>query len=217
MILTLFNPTVIAEWLALLAAIRYLRKSNDAWKMFIVVLSVIITAETAGWICSYVLNRNNNGWIFNLNLIVYTGFYIWLLSKSSLLSGIRGAMYTGIVAFLLFFVINGLFFEGFVLFQTYSYIFGQIIILISCLYFFYALLSEDAYRNMTGYEYFWFANALLLNALGSIVLFAFYKYITDYDIAAYTRLFGTIIHVINVILYGSFIIAFICRHNNRNY
>lgn len=217
MIFTLFNPTVIAEWLALLAAIRYLRKSNDAWRMFIVVLSVIIIAETTGWICSYVLHRNNNGWIFNINLIVYTSFYIWLLSKAVPLLRLKAAMNTGIITFLLFFIINGFYFEGFKAFQTYTYIFGQIIILVSCLCFFYTLLSEDSYRNLLGYEYFWLSNALLLNALGSIVLFAFYRYITDYDNVAHTHIYGTINYVINVILYGSFIISFICRHKNQNY
>ena len=215
MIATLFNPTVIAECCTLLAAIFLLKKNSGRWQLFIPVLLVTIIAETLGWAWTYLFHKRGNGWIFNINLLMTSAFYFWLLSFAGPLQQLKSRLLTCVAIFFLFASLNALFGQGFTAYQTYTDIFAELMLIVTGFYFFYKVLTEEIYRNVFRYEYFWLVNGLLLYALGGVVLYAFYEVIVAYDKLHKVHLYGLINYIINGIFYGSLIIAFVCRNKTQ--
>ena len=213
MLSTLFNITVIAEWCAFITAVFLLRKKTKVWQLFIVFLFITVCAETAGWILSFVFKKNNN-WIFNINLLINVPFSIWIFSKAEPLQKVSRFLYLAMALFIVFALTNLFFFQGFWKYNGITDVFSSIMLAVICCYFFYAVLKEETFRDLFRYEYFWLANGFLFYSLGSVVLYVFLDYLWAYYNQTKINVYGYINYGLNVLFYGSLIIAFICRHRN---
>lgn len=212
---SLFNITVIAEYITFIAAIFLLRKKRTGlWRLFIVFLFVIVCTETSGWYEHIILKNYKNGWIFNINLLLTNTFLLWILSTAEPLQKARKKIFAVIILFMVAALINLLFFQGFWDYNQYSETAGDIILVIICCYLFYLLIAEEGYRNLFSYEYFWLANGILFSSLGSAILYIYPTLMGAYQKLTHVNVFAIINYVLNVLLYGSFIIAFICRNKN---
>jgi hypothetical protein len=214
MLLSLFNLTVISEWLAFIAAILWLGKKTTIWRLFIPIIFITICGESGGWALIHIFKSRSNGWVFNINLIINVLFSIWLFAHAEPLQKIKKKLIGTMIGFIVFVVCNSLFIQGFSNYQSYTDVTGGIIFIIISCYFFYAVLNEETYRNLFSYEYFWFANGLLFYSLGAVVLFIFYNDISAFDEKTHSDVYGYINYSLNILLYGSLIISFICRNRN---
>ena len=211
MIWTLFNITVISEWCAFIASILLLRKRTTFWQLFIPILFLTILAETTCWYFSYFFKDANTNLIFNLLMIVNVCFPLWLLCQATPLQHARKTIYFCTILFILFAIINLVYFQGFKKFNSTTEAFGDMLIAVTSCYFLYQILVDDKYRDIFQYEYFWLANGLLFSSLGSAVLYVFLDYLWAYYRKTHINIYGYINYVINVIFYASLIVAFICR------
>ncbi len=211
MLTSLFNITVISEWVAFIAALLLLNKKTTIWRLFIIVLFITVLAETVGWYIAY-FSGKNNAWVFNLLLIITETFFIWMLTIANAF-GKRIVRWI-IILFLCFAILNLFLFQGFRKYNDFTEIAADLLIFILCGYFFYRLIHGSPHRSLFRYEYFWLANGLLFSSLGSIVLYIFLNSLNDFYIHTHVNIYGYINYVINVLLNISLIIAFICRNRN---
>jgi hypothetical protein len=229
MLQKLLNIPVVAEMICFIAALLLLPKRTTVWQLFKLSLLLTICIETIGWYLKNKLGIYDNGWLFNFNLFINVCFSIWMIAQAGPLRKFKKSLYEVIFLFLLFALINLFFFEGLKVYNSKTEVFSDILFIIISCYFFYALLTEVNYRNVFRYEYFWYANGLLFYSLGAVVLYLYYSYIKSqylYALAHYSeaeaksiidqssRVFQRINGALNIILYGSFLIAFICRNRN---
>jgi len=109
---------------------------------------------------------------------------------------------------------NLIFIQGFWKYNTITDVLSSIILAIISCYFFITVLKEEAFRNLFTYEYFWFANGILFYSLGSVVLYIFLDYLGDFYKETKINVYGYINYGLNVLFYGSLVIAFVCRQRN---
>ncbi len=210
----LFNTTVIAEYIAFVSAVLLLGKRTGKWRLFILFLFAVISAETGGWYAIAKLKMADNSWIFNLLLCVNICFCVWILSQAEPLAHIRTKMPLFFLSVGLFTLINLIFFQGLNTYNRYTEIIYDILLgMVSC-YLFYETLKENKYRNLFRYEYFWFANGLLVFSLASAVLSSSRPQFWAFQKHTGIKLFGYLNDTVNVLLYSCLIIAFICRKRN---
>ena len=210
----LFKPTVIAEWATFIAALCLLPSRVGVWRLFMLLLLATIVVETIGWYSTYIRKLNNNSWIFNLLMMICTVSWIWIFRFAEPMAKASKLLQLLIAVFVCFGIGNLLFFQGFRIYNWYTDALGDVLIAVVCCYFFYVCLQDEEFRDLFRYEYFWLANGLLFSSLGSVVLYIFidalYAFKKHTQIYAYDYInFG-----LNFILYGSMIIAFICRNRN---
>jgi drug/metabolite transporter superfamily protein YnfA len=210
----LFNPTVIAEWIAFLAALRFLPQRVGVWRLFVLLLLATILVETGGWYSTYIWKKSTNQWIFNILMLVSNAFWIWIFRFAEPMHKAGRPLRVLFTAFVCFGLANLLFFQGFWVYNSYTDIFGDLLVAVVCCYFFYASLQEELFRDFLRYEYFWLANGLLFSSLGSMVLYIFIDYLYAFKRHTQINVYGYINYGLNIILYGSFVIAFICRNRN---
>jgi len=211
MLSTYFNITVIAEWCTFTAAILLLDKKTKVWRLFILLFILIIATETTGWYLRTQMHQLNNALPFNLLMIVSTTFFIWFFTKTKYLFKIKQTLvYTGWI-FALFAIINLFFFQGFTDYNAYSETLGDIMLSLICCYFLFTLLKDQEYINLLGYDYFWIATGILFYSMGSALLYQFSGVLREYYLESKFDIGTYINYGLNLILYTSLIIAFICR------
>ena len=210
----LFNITVSTECCLLLCAVFLLDKKTGSWIRFKTFLLFILLAEVTGWFITYIMGSENNNWVFNI-LLLYTGsFTIWILSQADSFKQKKRNLEKGIFLYLILAVMNMIFFEGFRHYNAYTEMFLDIMVSTYCCYFFYKALEEEEYRNLYRYEYFWLAAGFLFSSLGSAVFYIFIKSQTSFYKHTHINIYGYINYGLNLVLYGSLIISFVCRRRN---
>jgi len=217
MLESLFKPTVIAEYVTFIAALFLLPRRVGVWRLFVLFMLVTIVTETVGfsiaWSGRSGHNRNNH-WLFNLYLLIENVFCIWIFLWAEPMKKARRLLWGLLLFYVCFGVGNLLFFQGVWTYNSYTDVLGDVELAIVCCYFFYACLREEELRDLFRYEYFWLANGLLFSALGSVVLYIFIDALYAFARHSHIDVYRYINSGLNFILYGSMIIAFICRNRN---
>ena len=211
MIATYFNITVIAEWCTFIAAIILLNSKTKIWQLFILLLFLILCTETIGWYMHTQLKVYDNALPFNLLMLLSTIFFIWFFTKARQLKNIRKWLIFVNCFFFIFAIINLFFFQGFWRYNSFSESFGDIILSIICCYFLFGLVKDNEHINLLGLDYFWLANGILFYSLGSALLYQFSYLLRNYYKQSHVDVGTYINYALNLILYSSLIMAFICR------
>lgn len=215
MLATYLNITIIAEWCAFIAAIFLLNKRTGVWQLFILLLLVTIYVEAQGWYLSYELKKYNNSFPFNVLMISSIGFFILFFGTADHLKKYKRLLQLGFMFFVLCALYNILFFQGFWQYNSYTEALGDLIVSMICFYFLFTILKDETYINPFHDEYFWLANGLLFSSLGSALLYLFLSALQQYYLKTGTDVYGSINRIINITLYGSLIIAFVCRRTTK--
>lgn len=206
-----FNITVIAEWITFIVSINLLDKKTKAWRMFILYMLLIIITETIGWYLTWKLHEYGNALPFNINMLIDISFMIWFFTKVKYLNKIKRQLLYLDYFFIFFGLVNLFFFHGFWAYNYYTETLGDIMLSIICCYFFYTLLTDREYVDLLRLDYFWLATGVLFSSLGSAVLYQFSGALMEYYLKTKIALGMYINYALNLLLYTSLIIAFICR------
>lgn len=216
MVNSYLNITLIAEWITFLAAIALLNKHTGQWRWFITLLALILLTETIGWYLSYVLHMRNNALPFNILMIITDCFLLWQLSGAQQLIKIKKAFYFSIVFLIIFGLVNLFFLQGW---NTYNYateVFADILLAIGSGYLIFALIrDDDPEMNLFSEPWFWLSIGILFNVTGSFLLYMFLNELQAYYNRTKIDVYGYINYTVNILFYGSLIIAFVCRRNKK--
>jgi uncharacterized membrane protein YfcA len=200
----LFDPSYIAECCALIAAIFLLRKGARKWQLFISFLLFTVIIETLGWYINDVIDEGDKYlWVYNLYFLVSAPFYLMIFSDDELLKPYKRQ-----------FNLNMFFGQGPGTLNYYTHVLEDILLAMVCCYLLYKNLKAEKPVDLFSYDYFWLANGLLFYSLGNITMYLFYKFLKGYYEQTHIPVGLYIINVLNVLLYGSLIVAFVCRRKN---
>ena len=205
-----FNITGIAEWCCFIASLLFLDKKTTYWRFFQLFLVLTISVETIGWYMNQIIKVKTNVLPFNILMLIRITFFIWLLTKAPEMKSLTKLKFL-IPLFGILGLMNLFFIQKLWVYNWYTQLLGDIIVVIMAVYFLFSVLKAPEYKDLFNYEYFWLANGLIVSSMGSILLYYFgnslYQYYKETKIPVYNYLNS----VLNVVLYGSLIIAFISR------
>jgi hypothetical protein len=204
-----------AQLLSLLLAILcYRGLSRYKLLLFVPMLVIVNLIEIAG------TNYKVLGWsswlsnhaIYNLDLLLETPLRLYLMGQMLRLRGAERPAFTGI-AFLCMLVIllNYLFLQGPVTFNTFSLILIQIVtIVLSCFTLLRLALGEEIGPGLWKDPYFWVNAGFLLFALITLVILGLQQFLQDHQVMLWGKsLYKAIMPVPNFILYLAYCYAFI--------
>jgi hypothetical protein len=206
-----FNPTVTAEWITFTAALFFLDKKTTVWRLFIPLLLLVLSVETIGWYMIVKLEKYDNALPFNILMLVSSIFFMWFLKRSITSARIKSCINIAMILFLLFGITNLLFYQGLFVYNSISEAIGDIILAIICCYYLLALVKDPLPVNMLRLDYFWLATGILFYALGSAMLYQFSYLLIKYYKKTNINIGNYINYALNLVLYSTMIIAFICR------
>ncbi|OJY88182.1 MAG: hypothetical protein BGP13_06465 [Sphingobacteriales bacterium 40-81] len=100
-------------------------------------------------------------------------------------------------------------------FVSISYATGTLIIVLSTIFYFYELFTSDKYINLARDPFFWICSGLLFFYSCGFPLFALNNFLSSSS-NIFIKNYTSIISLLNILLYSSFIIASLCRIRIRN-
>lgn len=206
-----FNIIGIAEWCCFIASLIFLDKKTTYWRFFQLFLFITICVETIGWYMNYIIRRPTNALPFNFLMLVSFIFFIWLFTRPMEMQEIKRKLQFLILLFVIIGLVNLFFIQKFWKYNSYTQILGDILLVVISAYFLFLVLKAPEYKNLFGYEYFWLANGLIVSSMGSMLLYYFGESLYAYYKETKIPVYDYINSVLNVVLYGSLIISFICR------
>lgn len=210
-----FNITVTLEWITFFAAIILLNISSGRWRLFIPWLFFILCTETFGWFQYDILKVRTNAEPFNVLLIIRLSFLLWILAQAVQMHTLKNKIHWLILYFIVFGMVNLLFFQKFKIYNYITEIVGDILLVFTCGFLiFQIIIDEQEERSLFTQDYFWLATGVLFSAMGSAVLYTFLNELQEYKHTTGINVYGYINYTINSLFYACLIIAFIFRRKN---
>lgn len=191
-------------------------------KGFIYFIPFLLVTVTIELIAKFVMGEHPSSrpvrfMMFNIftasEFVFYSAIFLLHLNNVTLKKIIRLLIPT----YLVLVIINILFIQGVNSFHTYTFLLGSFFMVVySCFFLYESILPESLNTNLSKQPFFWVCIGLLIFYLGSVIINALFEYLTSASLKAQgTEIYTTITNSLNVILYGSFSIAFILCRNNR--
>ncbi|WP_111594891.1 hypothetical protein [Chitinophaga dinghuensis] len=206
--------STVAEWSCFCIAFFCLRTDKDPlWKWFPAYLLIVCLVETTG-IYIRTTWHVTNAPLYNLYLPIECIFV-----SSFLFHQLRnfGLKRTWLYAWLTLF--TGLYLTESISnnWERYSrqvVVLMSVIFVLAALYYFYLVLRSEQYIRLGGHGPFWWVSGVLMFYFGGVVTYIFFTYLLQApasDSIQYSVRY-IIFKVLNVILYGSWAYACICRY-----
>lgn len=203
---------IFFELLAAATAIMYWNKVSESyWKWFVVYLVTIALSETIALYVGYQLQDKQLNAFINIyfNIPLQFIFFFWLFykwfgqsnKKSWAMAGCAGYIFS--VLFELFFL------KGKQLwFFSFSYIVGNIFLLLLTILFFYGFILSDKVLHYRSSRMFWVCCGLLVFYMGSLPMFGLWNTLATNYPAVFNRYWMVVMNL-NYLMYVSFAISFI--------
>ncbi|MEE1946155.1 hypothetical protein VRU48_13615 [Pedobacter sp. KR3-3] len=206
-----FPFSLLAEWTCLIASILLLRHVMPKyWKLFIPYLALTVALESYSFFANRVLLlKIDTQWMYNLFLLVYLIFHLYIFCKIIELRFIRNI---GLGALLILLTSYGWEWAQkgfFVFFSTTNILFSGVVIVL-CVIYFYSLFQQEDYKNIFKDAAFWFVTGCLIFYAATVGLFAFFSKIAAPNQTNLVILRKIIISILNIIMYGCWIKSFLC-------
>jgi hypothetical protein len=163
------------------------------------------------------VSRSTRFMLFNVftacEFVFYSAIFLLHLGNKTLKKIIRIL----IPVYLLLVTLNIMFVQGTNSFHTYTFLLGSFFMVVySCFFLYESILPDSINIKLSLQPFFWICIGLLIFYLGSVIINALFEYLTSASMREQgAKIYTTITNSLNVILYGSFSIAFILCRNNR--
>lgn len=183
---------------------------------FVAFLVLSIFIELFASYLLHIKKHENTLLLFNMFGAFEIVFYIWVIREI-----IRNTEVKKIMLFVLLFypaaaLINIFFFQGRHGFHTFTHSMGCLLIVISCIYYFYELFLFRHSVNLLRQPSFWICTALLFFYTFTYPIYGLSNLMMSLPKIILINL-ERIVYLLNVLLYSMFSIAFLCRIKIRKY
>lgn len=197
----------------------YKKKNRELYlKFFVIFLVLSVFIELFASFLLQIKKQENTLFLFNIFGAFEIVFYIWAIRET-----IRNKKAKKIMLFVLLFypvaaLINIFFFQGKHGhgFHSFTYALGCLLIVISCIYYFYELFLIPYSVNLLRQPSFWICTALLFFYAFTYPIYGLSNLMMSLPKVILINL-ERVVYLLNVLLYSMFSIAFLCRIKIRKY
>lgn len=183
-------------------------------KYFPVFLSIMLVVEIVGTYMSY--HHQNNVFIYNLENVFETGFYLFFLDR--VIKEFRKTNKSYLLAIVIYIVgalANIFFIQGRYNFHSYTFIIGSLFAIVLCLQYFIYVLRYSKFIILTRDPRFWIVTALMFYHSLMLPLFTAYSFTSKMPLQVSLILFK-MIDYINYIFLLILMIGFLCKRRLPN-
>lgn len=196
---------------SLLAVTIYYKRLQPKWlQLFFYFLLFTLAIETVAALYSQRYQKSNH-FILNIYLLINFCFYLLIFMKAFEKRSLKIFARATLLLFVLFYLADIIFIEGFYYFNVYSFCIGSVFIVLCCLLYFMGLLTSDKLVNYFTIPMFWISTGLLFFYVGNLVQMSLLKYIIDNRLDPGGEIYLFISVTLNVLLYGALTISFLCK------
>jgi hypothetical protein len=205
-------PLVI--FIALVASLNaYFRRKDDVYlRLFPFFLFLTLLVESASLFG--LIRGDANHAMYNFFSVLEFTFYLFVVGEIIRNTRIKRLVRYTIWLYGLLALVNIIFYQKIYGFPSLTYMIGAFLIVVICIYYFFELFQISHSVTLVRQPAFWICSGLLFFYCCSFPIFASMN-LTKTLPPFIFRNFGVIVNILNVLLYSSFTIAFVCRLRTR--
>ena len=182
------------------------KTSYNYLKLFPPLLLVTLIVELLG---AYLGSQGkNNLALYNFFSVFWICYCLGIINCVITNTRVKKIMWGTIVLYTLAAIINILFIQKVKTFNTVTYSFGFLLIVLFCIYYFFELFSLPKSVHLANNPAFWICLGLLFFCCCGFPLYGFINYWAKVPLVIQN--FNIIVTVLNIFLYSLFTIAFLC-------
>ena len=207
-----FSP--IFAGIAFLASVTIFRGERNPryLKAFSLFLAVNLVTETISAIMdSYEIN---NLVFVNLVTVFDVAFYCYFIREIVRSKLAKKILLYCLVVYPAIFLVNTLLIQGSVVFHSMTYALGCLLIVLSCVYYFWELFQQTDSVNLSRQPTFWICSGLLFYYACTFPFYGTTNLVSALPKVILKNLL-LIFELLSTLQYLSFTIAFLCRLRNR--
>lgn len=207
-------PSLIIQIISLLVSstLLFRRDTPRFLKVFPFFLLLTVIIEIIGW--QLVDREINTTTLYNLFTTLEFEFYLFLLFNIIRTPKARKVILFCCFSYPLLVVLNISIIQVNT-FHSITYAIGCLLIVAVCIYYFFELFQLPKSVDLKKEPAFWICSGLLFFYCCSFPLFALSNYLHSVSVIILKNL-ASIVTILNILLYTSFIIAFLCNFRMRN-
>jgi hypothetical protein len=152
--------------------------------------------------------------LYNLFIPFEFLFYFYILREIIQNTRVKRIIFSVSWLFLLLVILNFLFIQKIADFKSITYALVCLLIVASCIYYFYAVFQLPHSVKLVRQPAFWICSGLLFYYTCSFPIYGLTNFVKKAPPVILKNI-GVIIFLLNVFLYSSFTIAFLCRLRTR--
>lgn len=195
-------------------AIYFLKDQPLYLRLFPPNLAFVLITEYVAIQLAY--KGQSNITLYNVLSAVETIFYLWVLSQIIMKPSIRKCLRLTVVLFPLVVVLNKYLIQKGSQYHTLTVALGSLLIVIAAIYYFYELFQSDKSVYLTREPSFWIVSGLLFFYSCSFPLFTLINvFYSPSNKTIFNLMYLS--SVLNILLYSSFMVAFLCRIKIRKF
>jgi len=192
----------------LLCLIQFRKIKASILKWFLPFLLLTNIVEWGNYFKWYNYHHTNN-WIFNIFNPIEFCFYGFLYYQTLLSKSGRNNVFYCCLFILITYLVNILFIQGFLYFDSYSYLVGCLVMVYFSYLYFVEKIKSVEQINITKTPLFWISVGLLFFYSGEFILFSFFQYFLSInDFESFLPVFHFFSAILNAILYLCISISF---------
>jgi len=200
--------------IAFLAGLTIFRakRSPTYLKVFSIWLGVNLVTEI---ISNYQSSHRINNVIFvDLITVFDFAFYLYLVREIIRSRRVRMILLFCVIIYPAIFVVNILLIQGSVVFHSMTYALGCLLLICSCVFYLWEMFQQTYSVNLARQPEFWICCGLLFYETCTFPFYGTTNLVRALPMVILRNLL-LIFELLNILLYLSFTIAFLCRPRNR--
>lgn len=209
----LYYVTLGVEILSLFASLTlyFQREAPRYLKLFPIFLLLTLLVELTGFLLTRY--KIDNVFLYKIFIAIEFEFYLYTLYGIIRSKKFKKVILYALCTYPLITFINT-WLVDLNAFNSVSYSVGCLLVVLSCIYYFFELFRLPKAVNLSREPAFWICTGLLFYYSCSFPLYGLYNFLFTAS-GIILRNLGFILTLLNVILYSLFTIAFLCRINFR--
>jgi hypothetical protein len=220
-ILRFFTINTISELICfLIATVCLIQDKTPVWRWMIIFLFITCVTEMLGIYVKklYLADRlhvHPNAWLYNI-LLVFQASFICLMFNSILNKYGKSKLifFTGFALLSVIYIYEAIT-EGIFIYHNLTNTVMSVLFVLYSLYYFYQLLKDDAYINLSYSPGFWWVTGLLFFYFGSTACNIFFDSLSPEHSNSLKHLSAHIFKTLNILLYSCWSYSFICKKWQR--
>jgi hypothetical protein len=161
------------------------------------------------------MNQKPTTTLYDFFISIEFLFYMYVLREIIYNKNVKKIIFNGSWLYILVVILNSVFVQKVASFNSTTYALGCLMIASICVYYFYELFKLPHSITLVRQPAFWICSGLLFFYCCSFPIYALLNFLKRAPLIIQKNI-GVIIVILNVFLYSSFTIAFLCRLRTRN-
>jgi hypothetical protein len=186
--------------------IQYHRIRVNYIRWFVPFLTITLFAEVAAFF-NWINIEGSNHWWYNIYTAIEFLFFSYVFKEAIEKRSLKKIIKISTWFFLMAFIINIVWGQGWNHFHTITYRLGSLMIICWCFFYFRELIYSDEVKTPLINPMFWISTGLLFFFIGFFVYINVFDFIAYSKIKEYSSLFKFISNFLNVLFYSCIFIG----------